>query len=245
MFIKILQEQSHVDDLLDGRLYCNRIAMFRGIEGEDESGRNDPYEGTLLIDLLGEGSSFSIWRQDDPGNRIDITAADLAEPIQLHSNYLNNLNAYCLHAVHTGNLDWHDLSDNHIEQLKGQLRIDERCLTLGQYAVVIRNIPEFLARVQSAVISANYRKMWHWLVKYDGPVALGTDAHDIISVFRKHPRFSYQREYRLVFDTRSIGKSARILEIGDIRDIAHPLFSADLNGPELLGGSVEVHVSEK
>lgn len=243
MFVKILERESYVDDLLDGKLYAKRISWFRNVENEDGSGRNDPHEGTLLLDLLGEGSRFSIWRQDNPASRIDITAGDIDGPIQFHPNYLNNLNAFCLHAVHTGNLDWHKISDDDIERLRDKLRIDERCLTLGKYAVVITDIREFFNRIELAV-GSGYYKMWHWLIRYDGPVAFSNDALDITSVFRKHPRFRYQREYRLVFDTHSTGESPRIVEIGDMRDIAHPMLSTDLNGPSLLGGNIELSVAD-
>ncbi len=58
------------------------------------------------------------------------------------------------------------------------------------------------------------------------------------SIFHKQERYSYQREFRYVFDNGLVGVAPLILEIGDISDITRRFDFAELNGKEFLGGEM-------
>lgn len=234
MFIKILTDESHASDLLDGRIHAKRIRVFREMEDSENSGRYDPDEGKQLLELSDSGI-FSLWPVDDESNKIEITAADLVGPIEFQSEYLDNLNAFCLYTVHLVGIDMRDISEENKARIRDRLTLDDRCLVLGDHAVAIRDCASLIERVKQAATSAGY-KMWGGLVKYDGPIALDNSVHNIESVFNKHREFEYQREYRFVFDTGTVVHNPITLDIGDIRDIAQALRSADINGPHFLGG---------
>ena len=226
--VKFLKEQ-HVESLLAGKLYAQRLACFKKTEGDAPPGRIDPNEGT------------SSWMQ--PGQvRIEINGrdltGDLAGPVQTQLNWLDHLNVFCVHAAHTGDLDLEEISDHSIERLRRQLRIPDAGLDLGPHAVVIIDIPEFMRRFGAAVESQGYRSESHFVQYYDLETFHG-HFEGIDPIFRKQRKFSEQREYRFAIDTGTTGRDPLTLEIGDIRNITLPPFaSADLNGDEFLGGTI-------
>ena len=91
-FVKFLSRDDHVESLLRGTLYAQRLTCFKQREDVDAPGRLDPHEGT------------SSWMQ--PGsiyleiNGWNLTP-DLAGPVQMQPSWLNHLNVFCVHAVHT------------------------------------------------------------------------------------------------------------------------------------------------
>ena len=196
MFVKFLTEEAHAGEFLDGTLCARRISWFRKVEEGNSSGRIDMTEGTLFRDLS-EGGQFTIFEQDNPDNHTIITSKDLAGPIEFQPNFLNNLNALCLHAVHTGDFDPDDTSDGRQDRLREALLIDEKCFDLGDHAVVIMDVQEFMRRIEFAVTAEGFQA-WGWLVRYDGPAEFDKNFMDIKNVFRKHPDFSHQREFRFV-----------------------------------------------
>ena len=228
--VKFLSKYQHVESLLDGKLYAQRLALFKRIEGAAaECGRLDRDEGT------------SSWMQ--PGkvhleiNGWDMTS-DLAGPVQWQPGWLDHLNVFCVHAGHTGDLDLERLEGGDVESLRRQLLIPKRCLRLGEHAVVITDPCEFRRRFGAAVAANRYRA-WEHLVRYYDPSSFHGHFDGIDPVFMKQSRYSYQREYRFAIWTGTIGEDPLTLEIGDIRDITLRFRSAELN-TEYLGGSMSL-----
>ena len=233
-FIKFLEKEVHVKDLLDGKLYANRLSWFKRRESRERSGRSDQNEGT------------SSWMQ--PG-RVEVVingwnmTPDLAGPVQTQPNWLDSLNIFCMHAVHDGGNSeaWSD--DRNIEDLRQQLLVPERCLQLGRYAVVIHDFHEFMRRFGTAMRGSGYRG-WSHLVRYYDPAVFHGTFEGIDPVFRKQNQYSYQREYRFAIDTGSAGNDAIVLDIGDIRDITWQCTPGDLNGRHFLGGELALDIRE-
>ena len=238
MFIKMVDKETHATDLLDGKLYLNRISWFKEQESEDASPRFDSDEGLSAIRMSRDGT-ITLCPEDNPANEITITADHLIGPVRVESNYLSSLSGFCLHAVHSGNIDIDHISESNMGILQEHLKVDPACYEFGKYAVIIKNPQEFVERVMRSAKNAGY-KVWCGMVNYDEPPELGSQFPDIAAVFRKHPRFGYQREYRIVFDTRIIGDFPITLDIGSIRDIAMPMLTEDINGPNFLGGRLQI-----
>ena len=230
LLVKFFNEVSHAADFVNGKIWLNPLSYFKALETNDDSGRADRHEGTIA------------WLQPDQGrlviDGIDITE-DLAGPIEMQKNWLNSLYVYCLHAVHSGNIALDKLTNDNIECLRSEFKIPDACLSFGKYAVVVKDVPEFVRRIEAVIYAENYR--WkRRLVRYYDPDSFHGHFNDMESIFRKQIKYSYQREYRFAIDSGLTSDCPLILDIGDIKDIAELVNSADLNGPDFLGGEITV-----
>lgn len=218
--IKFLDKADYVRDLLDGNIFANRLAWFKRTEEGDTSARQDPHEGTIA------------WHQHDQIdliiNDIDMTP-DLVGPVQIQSSQLDHLNIFCTYAGHLNDSELEGLSGGELpENLLSQLVIPQRCYSLGQYAVVVTDIPEFIRRIGRAARSEGYR-MWYGRVKYYDPDTYHGDFSAIEAVFSKQQHHRFQSEFRFVLSTSTLGDEPITLEIGDIRDITLQFLTSELN----------------
>ena len=218
--VKFLDDKDHANALLRGEVFVNRLSYFKENEdGHTPSQRLDLHEGTTA------------WLQTNRGrivlNGLDITD-DLAGPVRVQKNWLSNLHVYCVHSVHTGNIAVDQLTHDDIDIIKKQFTIPQRCLSLGRYSVVIGDVGEFIKRMKAAAEKKDYL-MANGRVTYYDPASYHGFLGDKEAVFRKRIEYEYQREYRFAINTRTTGTNPITLEIGDIRDIAFRLDTANIN----------------
>ena len=217
--IKFLDNPDYVRNLLDGKIFANRLAWFKRKEEGDTSARQDPHEGTIA------------WHQHD---RIDLIindinmTPDLEGPVQIQSDQLNHLNLFCTYAGYLKNSELTRVSRELPEDLRSQLMIPQRCYSLGKYAVVVTDVPEFIRRIGEAACSEGYR-MWYGRVKYYNPETFHGDFTPVEAVFSKQQHHRFQSEFRFVLNTSTLGDDPITLEIGDIRDIALQFLASELN----------------
>ena len=198
LLVKFFDASDHAEKFVRGQIFARRLSAFKKDEDGDESGRMDRHEGTTGW-LQPENIRLTI-------NGMDLSD-DLAGPLQIQAGWLNDLNVFCLHAAHTGDLDLASLSNDNIEILRQKLTIPDECFLLGKYAVVVRNVPEFIDRMESAARAKGYR-IAKGLVKYYDPATFHGNFRDVESVFQKQERCSYQREFRFVIDTGFVRRVA-------------------------------------
>lgn len=217
-FVKVCEKKKYTHDLLDGKLYMNRLSYFKKIEVEDEANRKDQHEGVIG------------WLQPGKGqlelNGYQIPKEDLAGPISIQMNYFDNFNIFCVYAAHSG--DFQKLNQQSLPEFRRQLQIPDSCLNLGKYAVVIRNVTEFQLRVKKAAQDNKYTGSFK-LVDYYNPEKFSGFFTENDAVFKKRKEFQHQREYRFSLNTGTSDNKAIILEIGDIRDIAEVCNSNEVN----------------
>ena len=173
--VKFLNKEAHVRDLLDGRIYANRLSWFKRTEAEDASGRLDRHEGVVA------------WHQPDRISNLVINGwnltPDLAGPVEMHGDWLNHLNIYCTYAGCLPKVELEQLPDDIPPEVRSQLAIPEACFSLGQYAVVINNVTEFIRRVGEAVTVNQYR-MRGQRVKYYNPDTYHGSHFNIDALFQ-------------------------------------------------------------
>ena len=132
-----------------------------------------------------------------------------------------------MYAGHSGTFQ--QVSADSLLDLKKQLELPEDCTKLGEHAVVITDVEEFLRRVRAAAHRAGYG-ICRGLVKYYDPnVGTPPARSDIDSIFTKRDQYAYQKEFRIAIDTRTSGTNAMTLNIGSISDIALRLKTGDIN----------------
>ena len=231
--VKFCKKRTYANDFVNGKIRVSKLSTFKDSQTNDDSGRIDTHEGTTS------------WLQPGIGqlviNDMNMTN-DLAGPIQIQKNRLNNFHIVCLHAVHTGNLDEQNLSNDNIEDLRREFRISDKCFTLGDHAVVVLNVLEFIRRITEAARANNYQ-MYRKLVKYYDPETAHFAFRDVDSIFLKQDHLSYQREFRFAFDT-GLTDDFLCLDIGDLSDITCQLKSTELNGEKFLGGELQLGSSK-
>ena len=227
-FVKFFNEEQYVNKFIRGKIFANSLSNFKRIEDQVSANRNDRHEGVVS------------WFQPDRSrlvlNEIDFTP-DLDGPIEMQKNWLNYLNIFCIYAAHSGELNLEKLSSGNIDLLRKQLEIPKDCLKLGRYAVVVKNVPEFIRRIETTAKSISYG-VNRRLVRYYDPTTFHGSFTDGEAVFWKRDEYRHQKEFRFVFNPLVMGTDPITLDIGDIRDITLCFDSADIN-KEFLGGSIE------
>ena len=107
--VKFFEKEIHAKKFVHGEIFARKLSEFKQAEDSNESGRMDRNEGTTA--LLQPGKySLKI-------NDMDISD-DLAGPLQVQMDWVGDLNVFCLHAAHSGDLDLTSLSNDNVEALR-------------------------------------------------------------------------------------------------------------------------------
>ncbi|MBB5357106.1 hypothetical protein HDE76_000288 [Rhodanobacter sp. ANJX3] len=219
--IKVFTDGAHADAFLDGKLWCNRLSYFKGIEDPQGQTRGDPFEGVVT------------WRQ--PGDiKLTVTIDDttsfdinqLAAPFQVEATVLNDVHLFCLYAAHSDHLV--DVVKDGSDVIGGSLRVPMDLAKFGEHVVLVQAGP-FIDRV-AATIKGNR----HWgtagLVEYYDPEMFSGEFTPKEALLRKRKEFDFQSEYRFAFNAETRGTRPHTLQVGSLRDIAWRLSGDDLRG---------------
>jgi len=213
---KFFGNESHATDFMKGRFYANKLSYFQKLEEPDPT-RHDPHEGV-------------IWWQQPGRVKVEIDGIDisndLAGPVSLSSNRLRAFNVICMHAGYVENSVHPPPED--LDQIRKHLLIPEECKKFGEIAVLITNPVEWLDRIKAKARSCHYNTA-RGSVEYYDPLLFHGPFPGISGAFRKQDGFKREREYRIVFETGSVGDEPLILDIGDIGDVAVRTSINDIN----------------
>ena len=218
-FVKIYKEEEWADDLMAGRLYANRLSYFRKVEKTEEANayQGDPDEGAIV-------------HQRDAINRVVLGKYDMSDDvvqIKIQMDWMKHLNLFCVYAGHSGGFE--EISQGNLAEFRKQIELPGEMLKFGDYAVVIRNTSEFIGRVENAIRAQNYA-LYRGLVRYYDPDVDNVEmGHGLQPILHKPKAFSYQKEYRFVIGTGTVGEESVVLDIGDISDIAVRMDAGQIN----------------
>lgn len=201
-FIKVGQRE-HMEEFRNaGLLHMNTLRYFLKLE---DPLRGDPYEGTAV--LLQPSRLKRIAVADH-----EIRPADVLE-IRLHADEALDCHLFCLHAL---------TSERAELMLDGAPAVDERNFGFGTHAVVIKDVKEFMRRVER-VVTGDKLGLTGKLVAYDDY----RKRHGDVGFFVKPDKFAYQSEYRIVVPP-SGGEVFRLV-LGSLEDISDIYPVAELN----------------
>ena len=110
--IKMCRYKEHADNLRNGILHSNRISYF-GDNG------NDLLDGVMLI-----SPNVYDFKLSCNGTNLDNLTEDMCGPAELRLNRVQNLNIFCMYAIHTGEFD--SIGPENLHECKKHLEIDER-----------------------------------------------------------------------------------------------------------------------
>ncbi len=109
-----------------------------------------------------------------------------------------------------------------VNEIKAQLNASfDTCRAMGAHAILITDFKEFLQRARKTATELGYQ-YWEGSVNYYDiyPIeAWGWTKESVQPVFHKPRRYEFQREYRIVLNTKTYTKGPITLDIGNIRDI--------------------------
>ena len=210
VLVKFLTEEAYLRDLLDGKVYANRLSCFKKIEESNDTGRGDSHEDVVA------------WYQPDRGV-LKLDAVDIMpyidRPIEFHSQQLDHLNLFCTTYGSIEDDVLNSLSGVDPDELNNALVVSGDLRSMGHNAVVITDIGEFILRMKKAAGKRGF-VIGHKPVDYYDPDSYHGAMSLTDALFRKQDRYRYQNEFRFVIHTQHAGREPVILEIGDIRDVA-------------------------
>lgn len=210
LLLKCFTEKRHADQMRAGVLFARRLNWFRRTEA---GVRADENEGAILY----EGAEVSIQADDGEWHRLDLVG-----PARRNHPSIDNLHVFCMTILRPTE----DVDDpwKTIEQIKHQVEESRPTFDgFGNHAVMLLDGEEFLRRVAKAVEREGIRQWRRDLVQYydSYPVSVAIESKPSFKpVFLKHLDYASEREYRLAFNTDTVGDDPLCLDIGDISDIS-------------------------
>ncbi|KAL0630474.1 hypothetical protein Q9L58_010679 [Maublancomyces gigas] len=126
--------------------------------------------------------------------------------------------------------------------LKVHATLGEEMLSLGEHAVVIIKVEEFISKVSNAARSEGYSS-WRGLVEYFDPETFHGSFGEIESVFQKRDIYSYQKEFRFVFDSNK-PEGTKTLHAGPLDGIAFKFRTGEFNSKFELKLAEDQHDNE-
>lgn len=233
LLIKVFDKEEYADAFIQtGEMFCKTIGQFKQIEGD--VARGDQFEAP------------SDWHQPD---RISLTISlntpggeeksfpieGLAGPLVIQCTAHDRLNVFCMYAVTVPDFEEsYETEDERlrvVEKINSMLKVNatlgEEMLSLGEHAVLIIKVVDFIDKVSKAAKSEGYSS-WRGLVDYFDPETFHGSFGEVESVFKKRNIYSYQKEFRFVFDSRK-PEGAKKLHVGPLDGIAFKLKTSEIN----------------
>lgn len=214
--VKIFDKSEFAESFLDGNLHCKKLSFFRNFDDETEGNRGDKHEGIVnwhkAEDVIIEINGMKI--ENVIGN------------VGIKLNSHDNINIFCIYASYSN--EEIVITKETIPKLLEELKISNSCFGLGNEAVLITDVKEFVNRVCNASKDQKIDLKANLIEYYDPDVFSGKFDEDE-AIFNKRIEYSHQKEYRFAFYPREITNDAMDLKIGSIRDIAFKIDPNEIN----------------
>jgi hypothetical protein len=216
-FLKFFQQEQHARAFVAGQLHLNPLAYFKGLEQRDGDGRADRHEAPLA------------WLRPDQLGAIEfagvpIEPADLVGPVIIQGMDADALNVLCLYAATAG--PFAKISASTLEAFRRHLRVPDKCLSLGPFAVFVHNPRIFISRFVEAVKREGLG-LECGLVDYFDPDSFSGSIER--PAFVKKQEFEWQREYRFAVKRNVTAPEPYTFKIGPLADICTIVEAATVN----------------
>lgn len=224
MLLKAYKCEDWANEFLDGCLYCNTLSFHREV---------DDQEGAIVI----SGADIAQFKF-----KIGERELKTASNFTYRSNAADHINVFCMYS-------WAPPFEDNDKRLVildkesqlGSLRSLEA--SYGRYTVMVRDIPEFFRRLDTAVTRADgpVIEARGNLVKYNLysglPSSVSTLDGMMELAFHKNPKYAEENEYRFVFQFDQEKAGPFRFDIGDIRNIAVLTRTRDIYASIAVNGS--------
>jgi hypothetical protein len=233
LLIKVFDTEEYADAFIrTGEMFCKTIKQFKEIEGD--VARGDRYEAVTAWHQPGDISLTISYKTSD-GEETSMPITGLAGPLIIQNLAHDSLNAYCMYSItapeFNESFETEEERVRAVEKvnalLKAHTAVDDDMLSLGEHAVIIINVPKFIKKVSEAAKAEGYDS-WNGLIKYFDPNTFNGSFGNVESVFMKRNIYSYQKEFRFVFDSDS-PEGAKLIHAGSLEGIALKLKTSEIN----------------
>lgn len=221
--VKVCGEAAHRDGFLDGYLYMNTLGYFKRYEEGDAANIADRHEATAM--LLQPGK-FTMTISGEGIDEFTIREEDLGGPAIFQHDHHNQLNVFCVYAVHERGHTFGSDEDfeNFVEAQMMKPEVDG----LGRYAAVVVDTKAFQERVLQAIRRENFKASASLVDYYDPSTFHGSFDDDRVA-FNKRDVYSHQREYRYAIARGTGEETPYSLYVGSLRDICIACETSDVN----------------
>lgn len=207
--LKFCNERVHADEFIAGSLFLRKLDFYRGLEEADD-GRGDPAEGASHIMQPDMGVIFRV-----NGIALPTTSSDWASAALITPQATLDQHALCVYAGSSDHFT--SLSSDNIDEFRQYMRVPEKCRSMGEYVVCVRNVTAFQERLGAACRRKGFAVTGRPVTYYDDTIVHG--ALEPVG-FCKPQRFAWQRERRYLIDSHGQLPDKARLEVGNLADIA-------------------------
>ncbi|UNU29648.1 hypothetical protein [Aeromonas hydrophila] len=207
VLIKIFDKEEYADAFINnGEMYCRTLGSFKEINDDVRGDRFEAASSWYQSNQIIMNLSYI----DDHGENksIELSGSSLAGPVVMQPAVYNNFYLYCMYAVKKPEYnEYYETEEEKslvVEKINAMLKeaitLDDNVLSLGEFAVVVFNVKDFISKVKSALVNDGYR-CTHNIVQYFDPETFHGDFNEIEALFRKRTDYEYQSEYRFVIQS--------------------------------------------
>jgi hypothetical protein len=231
--IKIFDKEENADAFIkSGDLFSRTLGDFKRIE--DDGARGDVYEGVTGWHQP-DRISLSIAFEDKDGLERTLPIEKLAGPFVIQNTGYDRLNVYCMYAVKIP--EFEEPCETEEERLRAVEKINrmlkekstlsDKALSLGEFAVVVYRVGDFLDRVNKASDDRNFT-CWNGAIGYYDPQTFHGTFEELEAIFRKRNTYEHQNEYRFAFGSHE-PEGAKTIRVGSLEDIAFKIQTCEIN----------------
>jgi hypothetical protein len=233
LLIKIFDKEEYADAFIkSGELFCRSLGDFKRIE--DDGARGDVYEGVTGWHQPGR-ISLSISFKDKDGVERTLPIEKLAGPVVIQNIGYDRLNVYCMYAVTVPEFEEPYETEEErlraVEKINAMLKekstLSDKALSLGEFAVVVCQVGNFLSRVNKAAAAKNFT-CWNGAIEYYDPKTFHGTFGDFEALFRKRNTYEHQNEYRFAFGSHE-PEGTKTIRVGSLEDIAFKIRTCEIN----------------
>jgi hypothetical protein len=233
MLIKVFDKEEYADAFIQkGELFCRTLGDFKNIDEEDR--RGDRFEAVTDWHQPDQ-IKLTITYKDNDGVEKSFLIEKLAGPLTIQNNGYDRLNLYCMYAVKAQEFEEsYETEEERIaivhkinSMLKERSTLSDEVLLLGEFAVVVYQVEEFIGRVKKAAKDKNFA-CWNGLIGYYDPDTFHGSFKEHESIFRKRNVYEHQNEYRFAFGSHE-AEGTKMMHIGSLDGIAIKIPTKDIN----------------
>lgn len=230
LLIKVFDKEEYADAFLQkGEMFCRTLGDFKRIE--DDGVRGDVYEGVTDWHQPDQISLTISYKDQDRGEHT-FPIKDLAGPLIMQKNGFDRLNLYCMYAVKVQEFEnLYETEDERagvVEKINAMLAtLSDEILSLGEFAVVIYQVKDFIDQVKKIATAQNYACCSD-SIKYYDPKTFNGGFKELESVFRKRNTYAHQSEYRFVFSSYE-PEGTKSIHVGSLEKIAFKVATKEIN----------------